>query len=370
MNKKTTQATLLFTLSFLFQSVFAEVLTYKAKGEVGYEPIYELFSERAPKEAKEEAMKIALETAWKKYISTFSDEKRNAYNLASISENQLAQFIIERTVIDEHLDKNNKRLSVLLKIEVDDSAVQRVVFANTEKGDEKNEYFTWVFVTRAQDSIKQFQNKVVSIGKSENAGSKSESTYAVESKNNVSVQTEVEDSSFKKSTKGGSVLSKRDQVDWIQLSSKEIDAAMNKSLVNAGYEGVDYGEIQTEPECGMKTKSLEKIQDEFVANTDISSVTRKGITKTAKRCEVKYVAIGSLDIMKEARDDVTGLIDVTVSVTAKVYDASKRFTKTIASVGPVQYSGLGNSEQVARSSALKEAASKAANTIINQLRAR
>jgi len=371
MKQKPIQTILFFILSLLFQSANAETLIYKAKGEVGYKPVYELFSERAPEGTSEAAVEVALEAAWKKYISSFTDEKRNAYNLISDTLiNQRDEFIIGKNIVDEYLDKDNNRLIVLLKVEIDDSAVQNLIFAKTKTGDEKSEYFTWIFVTRAQDSIKNFQDKVVSISKTESADSKSESTSIVESENNIDAQSSNQSSSFKKDSKGGSTLSKRSKVTWTQLSSKEIDAAMNKALVNAGYEFVEYGEVQTEPECGGDSKSIEAIREEFVANTDISSATRKGITKSAKRCDIKYIAIGTLDIMRETQDSVTGLVDVSVSVTAKVYDTSKRFTKTIASVGPVQYSGLGDSEQVARSNALQDAASKAANTIINQMRAR
>ena len=368
---KLKQTIFFFFFLIVYQVANAETLTYKAQGSVEYKPIYELFSEKAPEGTIEAAEEVALEAAWKKYISSFSQEKRNAYSLVSdLVTNKRNDFIIGKRLLDHNIDKENKRYIVLLRIEIDDAAVQNLIFSQTKIGDEKNEYFTWVFVTRAQDSIKRFQDKVVSVSKAEEANTQSESTSIVESENSIDAQSSNQNTSFKKDSKGGSTLSKRNKVSWIQLSSKEIDAAMNKALVNAGYEFVEYGEVQTEPECGGDSKTLEAIREEFVTNTDISSTTRKGITKTAKKCDIKYTAIGTLDIMRATQDSVTGLVDVTVSVTAKVYDTSKRFAKTIASVGPVQYSGLGDSEQVARSNALQDATSKAANTIINQMRAR
>lgn len=368
---KLKQTIFFFFSLIVYQAASAETLTYKAQGSVKYKPIYELFSERAPEGTIEAAEAVALEAAWKKYISGFTQERRNAYNLVSdLVINKRNDFIIGKSLLDHNLDKDNKRLVVLLKVEIDDAAVQNLIFSQTKIGDEKNEYFTWIFVTRAQDSIKKFQDKVVSVGKSEAASTKSEATSVAESENSIDAQSSNQSSSFKKDSKGGSTLSKRNKISWTQLSSKEIDAAMNKALVNAGYEFVEYGEVQTEPQCGEGSKSLEAIRKEFVANTDIASTTRKGITTTAKRCDIKYTAIGTLDIMRETQDNVTGLVSVTVSVTAKVYDTSKRFAKAIASVGPVQYSGLGESEQVARSNALQDATSKAANAIINQMRAR
>ena len=166
------------------------------------------------------------------------------------------------------------------------------------------------------------------------------------------------------------MVSKRDKVTWIKLSSKEINSEMTRALVNAGYEAIEYGDVQSEDECGGRSKTVEQIQDEFVSETDLSSKTTKGIKKTSKKCDIKYTAIGTLDIMKQSIDPVTGLVDVYVSVTAKVYDTSKRFAKTIGSVGPIQYHGLGPEEPIARNNALSKAAKSAAKSIINQLRAR
>jgi hypothetical protein len=45
----------------------------------------------------------------------------------------------------------------------------------------------------------------------------------------------------------------------------------------------------------------------------------------------------------------------------------RRYSKIVASVGPVQYAGLGQDEDVAKNNALKLAAENAANTLIQQM---
>jgi len=353
----------LYILLFISTLTIAETEKFTAIGSITYEPS-SVFSSDPPKDSEAKAAKIAIDAAWKKYISGFSDEKRNAYSVVKSSvENRKNEFIIGHRIVDSSIDKDQKKLTVQVRVEIDDSAVQKVIFDKTKKGNEASEYFSWVFVTRAQDSVKSYMNKVTKINKAESGGSDIQNV----SIDGDSTAVTSDKSSYSKSTSGGSVEKKRDKVTWIQLSSKEIDSAMGQALVNAGYEAIDFGDIVGE---GCGTTTVEEIREEFVNNTDLSSQTESGIKKAAKNCEVKFTAIGTLDIMQQKIDPVTGLTDVTVSVTAKVYDTSKRFAKKIGSVGPVQQHGLGDSEQVARGNALTEASKQAASTIINQLRAR
>ncbi|WPE16353.1 hypothetical protein R5P06_07320 [Candidatus Thioglobus autotrophicus] len=351
---------------FFMQNSQAETVQIKAVASVSYESSG-LFSSKPPKGTEAAAVKIAKNAAWKKYISSFSDEKRNSYDVVKSSIlSRLDDFIIGHRVIDKLVNKDSKTLTVQIRVEIDDSAVQSKIYKTTAKGSESEVYFTWIFVTRAQDSVKKYQDRITNMSKSEKGNSTVEKTNVSDTSIVMSDQT----SSTSKRSTGGSTVSKRDKVSWVKLSSKEINSEMTRALVNAGYEAIEYGDIQSEEECGGRNKTVEEVQDEFVAETDLSSQTTKGIKKTAKRCDIKFTAIGTLDILKQNIDPSSGLVDVYVSVTAKVYDTSKRFAKTVASVGPVQYHGLGPEEPVARNNALSKAAKKAAESIINQLRAR
>jgi hypothetical protein len=61
---------------------------------------------------------------------------------------------------------------------------------------------------------------------------------------------------------------------------------------------------------------------------------------------------------------------VYVSVTGKVLSLKRRFPKTIAAVGPVQFAGLGPDQTVAKRNALILASEKAAKQLTAQLRAK
>jgi hypothetical protein len=63
-------------------------------------------------------------------------------------------------------------------------------------------------------------------------------------------------------------------------------------------------------------------------------------------------------------DPVSGMKRVFVSTRAQVWTLEKRLPKNVASVGPVQFSGLGPDAQVATRNALNLAAEEAAKEIV------
>jgi hypothetical protein len=108
----------------------------------------------------------------------------------------------------------------------------------------------------------------------------------------------------------------------------------------------------------------------FSTSDTLSSDLRKSAFDTAKKCEVNTFATGTLDVGLPDTDPVTGQKRVTVSVRAQVNDLSGVLPKMLASVGPIQYSGLGSDQNVARRNALKNAATEAAREISNQLKSK
>ncbi len=59
-----------------------------------------------------------------------------------------------------------------------------------------------------------------------------------------------------------------------------------------------------------------------------------------------------------------------VNVNTKVYDTSKALPTTVATIGPVQYAGLGPTQDVAERNALMQAGETAAKELVSQMRAK
>ena len=362
----------LLIIAFTFVSAAsATTVSHKGLGTVLYEPVYDLILEEVPSGTEDKAAEAGIKNAWKRYIATFSSDRRNAARAIMQDLNDKKdQFIIDKRITTTKVDKDNKKFTSAVRIEIDDSAVEKFILNQTLKGNEKldSNTITWLFITRGQESIKSFDNRVVRINSNKSEGLNSESQTYTESDTNIEAYTQNSKNIYTKNEAGGSTVKRSNIIKREILSSKEIDSSMREVLVNAGYEGYMYGQIAAEPECGAK-KSIEEIRREFASSVDISSETQRDVTKTAKRCDMKYIAIGTLDVLPE-KISKSGNIQVDVSVTAQVFITSGRFARNIASVGPIVYAAEGTTEETARFNALKAAGKAAATTIINQLRSR
>ena len=77
-----------------------------------------------------------------------------------------------------------------------------------------------------------------------------------------------------------------------------------------------------------------------------------------------------MDVGLSEIDPVTGNQRTYVSVKSQVWNIDKRLPRKVASVGPVQYQGLGPNARVAQTNALIQAAEYVGNEIVNQLNAK
>jgi hypothetical protein len=109
------------------------------------------------------------------------------------------------------------------------------------------------------------------------------------------------------------------------------------------------------------------IEDDYKSGNDLKTSTLQSIVAGMKTAQIPIFALGTLDVGLAGRDDATGLVRVAVTVNARVMDVTQSIPETIAAVGPVQYAGVGPTEDEARTSALKLAASNAARELNSQL---
>ncbi len=354
-------AFLCIVLCFISQGVLAASVTVKGHGTVDYES--GVFSSEPDKKDIQKARKKALKKAWKKYVSGFDSAKRKAYrSMKDDFLSDIEEYLTDDPkVVEIEIDEDSATVTVYIRAEFDDGKVQAQLGESMPSTGGNKELFAFLFVTRQQGSIKQKDDKVTSMSSAETIHSASEKVKA----SGGSVASLDKEKAVAKTVKGGNTVRSSEQVKWIIQSSKEVDAAVLETLKNAYYEPFPYGDLVYE-ECGGGP-TTEKIRNEFAKKVDMSSKTEATMKKISKRCDVPFLGVGTLDIMLASTDPVTGLTLVTVSVTAKIFDTKRRRARVIGSVGPVQFKGLGDSEQVARNNALIKASKNLAEKLVNQL---
>ena len=318
-------------------------------------------------EIKKEAFEKAKLSAFNRYIGTFDKSKLFTYEkIRPEIESNLDRYIIDCKTIDDLFDKKTKIYKVVVEATINSSLVEVEIQKHTDiqqTSDADKSYISFVFVARQEVARKSYNAKVSKV--KSHAESEKEKESSSHSGNSGSATSDYQKMTIDKH--GGSTLQRSDEIEYDVSNSSEINNAMVKILTEAGYEVVEAEYLEEETEGLVKVKNF--IED-FRYGSDISGKTKRNAIKGCRSVEVYYFAIGTMDVGTKDIDPTSGLTRVYVSVNGKVLDLHRRFPKTVASVGPIQFAGLGPNQTVATRNALKLAGEKAAESLVSQMRAK
>lgn len=335
----------------------------KATATVPYESF---FSSKPSAAVKHQAVSEAKLNAWKDFTSNFNMAKQKAYQeLETYFLSHLDEYIIDYSILGDKVDKNTKTFSVMVRVKINESKVDSKLSSTSAAGNLKSgegSGFGFIFVAREATEVKSFDERKTRISASE---SKTNATEKNEI-GGVTMASYENIEKFKKDQTGGNTVKKADQVQYSVSSPQDINAAINEILTPAGFEVIDYVDIAAE--CGGADP--ENIKMEFSRDYQLSGTTRRAAIEAARKCQVVYFAVGTLDVGLQDTDPVSGLKRVNVTVNAQVWNIRKGLPRQVASVNSDPFSGLGPDQVVAKRNALKMAASSAAKIIIDQLNAK
>lgn len=346
----------------LFTGAASAEAVSKGMAEITYESWGSVSSDEK-KAAKEYAIKSAISVWASKQGESFL---KNYELVRKKVEGNISDYLFGTTLIDENTDKDEKLYRVVLKVSFDDIRIKNLVSSSSgiaQAEDDELSYMVSIFVSRRQSSVQEFDEKVYKRVDTQNdiRGEEHEDVSA------SGVQLSSSSSQTTKKTTGGSHTKRSDKITYEVSSSNEISTAMNEVFSVNGFEVVEAEYIEDES-GGLL--SVEAFKQDFSQGEDVSGRTKRNAAKGAKMLEIPYMAVGTLDIGIKDTDPASGLTRVFVTVTGKFISMKKRFPKTIASVGPVQYAGIGPNQSVAERNALKLASTNAATELVNQLNAK
>jgi hypothetical protein len=338
----------------------------RATGDVSFES--GVFSSEPEAEVKQQAISNAVLNAWKRYTSGFSPAQLNAYKKSQtyILAN-LDEFVIDKVILDQGINKETNTFSVVVKVSFNDVAVQSKLDEGNPKtgvvGGSKS-IFTFLFLGREPSSVRTFDARRTDITSETDSEDASEKTTLRGSSGRVENSREI----THKVTTGGSTLRKAAEKKYMVFPSTEIDAAVSEVVGSHGFEVSPYADIVAQ----CKGPGMDQFKKEFTNSDELSPELRMKAIDAAKLCEsdIRFFAIGNLDVRMADTDPVTGLTRTSVSFRGWVWDITRPLSRSAATVGPIQKFGLGPDDDSAKSAALRAAASEGAEEIVNQLNAR
>ena len=268
---------------------------------------------------------------------------------------QIEKVLLSVRQLDANQDKSSKTYTVVIEADVNESYIDSLMAASPPAksqatSPEEEVYMVFAFVSRKLQSKKLYDDKRTSITFEKNV-----EVGKMIGKEEGSSQI------LNEKTTGGTTEKKAAALVYTVSTSTEVDNAVNKVLSTANFETV------TAIDAGLDVDAL---KSDYGTGNDISATTRRNAVKLCRENEVAFLAVANMDIGLPEKDPITGLTRVYVSVTGKISDLRKRFPKTVASLEGKPYAGVGSNAEVAEKNALNAAASKSAQDLVEQLRAK
>jgi len=183
------------------------------------------------------------------------------------------------------------------------------------------------------------------------------STAAAKAQGSASVE------STASAVESSSQLERAAKILYNVAPAQDLDAVIGSRLASAGYETVEAAFLEDDATPAL----VATVRGDFGTGDDLKAATLRRIAAAAQKQDVKFALIGTVDMTLPDKDEVTGLPRVYAKVLVKVYDVSTRIPRTVVNVGPAQYAGTGPNADVAKTNALKNAASEIARAVLDQL---
>lgn len=326
------------------------------------------FGMRLTPEARAQALEKAKANALEAYVAEAGPARIRLFE-ARRSEllGQVDRYVLSSIVLAENEDRKAKSYTVTIRAEINAALLQVSLDSGAavmHAAPAQKSLITFLFMARSQDSVQSFQDR--EYRRADATTGYSENTNEGESfrGNSIGTSGTINRSASATTTTGGSTTRRADAVTWKVANAAEINTAMTGAFSAAGYEVVE-AEFVEGDSAGLL--SIERVRQEFSTGDDLSPATLRSSAQGVGAAQIPFFAYGTLDVDLQDRDPATGNIRVYVTVTGKVLDVTGRFPRTVTSVGPVQFAGLGPTESVARTNALREASERAAQQMINEL---
>ena len=289
------------------------------------------------------------------------------------------RYILDTTVLAEDDNASSKAYTVSVRVSLNVANLRNDIKAGSAVGKAartERSALAFVFVSREQESEKAYDTRVTQrVDTSDKAdavlsktdkGKESESIRAGQIKTD-DARTKTGSASLNTSSSietGGTRTRRASESTWRLFPSANLNQVFTQTFSRAGFKVNEASLI--EPYTGGKFK-VAQVENDYKAGNDLQAATMQSIAQGMKNAQIPYIALGTLDLGLADTDPQTGMQRVAVTVNARVLDVTQPIPDTIASVGPVQYAGVGATEGEARTNALKLAANNAARELTSQL---
>jgi hypothetical protein len=360
---------------FIFSlSELSFAATVQANFEINYKS--GLFTKKPNKKTREKILPMAREALWKSFKA-----KQETATLRALEKNKekvnerLSDLISNIEFVDERVLKDERVLRYVVRGVVNENQLN-VLLVDSKSGG--NIGVVALILPRAVASEKAFDQTIKKdVSAVRESKSKSIDASNVEESDTSIIEKNLESSKEKVSagleSSGSQVNQSNERVWKLADSAQTVDSEIQRYFTEANFQVVNYSDVAAE--CG--SKPMEDVQAVFISSPtgQPSSAIFKEMKSASKKCrkvvaeemDLRYLAVGTMDVDSVLRDENSGGYRANVLVNIKVYDVSKILASTVASVGNQMNYGVDSTEKSAVDRALGRSADEAVRLIISQL---
>jgi len=355
-------------------AAYAQVQQSRGKATLSYT------AKSATPEVKAKALQTAQLKAVEFYFAEAGESESASFDAlrGKIAENP-DRYILDTTVLSEEESSSAKQYTVAVKVSLNIANLRNDLKAGSAVGKAARSERTplaFVLVSREQDSEKAFDTRVT---KRMDQGIKLEASRTTSGngtegeairRGRASTSESRSDSvtagaSLSRTVETGGTRTRRaSESTWRIYPSANLSQVFTQIFARAGFKVNEASLVEPYTKGQFKVAMVE---EDYKAGNDLTSATLHSIAQGMRTAQIPHIALVTLDLGLVDADPQTGMQRVAVTVNARVLDLTPAIPDTIASVGPVQYAGLGPTEAEARTNALKLAASNAARELSTQL---
>ena len=339
----------IFLFSLLLSS-YALAVEFRGVGSVTYEDSWP--SKEKINQYLDEAKSKACASAFKKYVSTMEESKRLIFT--SIEKKiyaNLNNYISCNTVVEENIDEKNKKVTAVMKANIDTTRLDIEITKNSKvfaaKSSDKLSIVVF-FYSRTKSAQRSFDDKV----------SKGREVEIKEQEKQDGVSSKTIE------TTGGSTLKKASVSEFTVLpdDSIKIMAGMQERFTKSRFKIYQPRNVlrsqflKADKRIVESLESGKSIPDDVLLEVEDSLIAKK----------INYYVMAYFDVGLPLTDQATGNKAVIVTLSfAQITNLGGDFPSALGTISGVQMKGMGATEDSAKANALNLASIETGKRLID-----
>jgi len=305
------------------------------------------------------AKKNACKNAFDKYVQGMEESKRMIFeSIQGPIYQNLNEYMTCETMIEENIDKKKKKVTVVMKANIDETRLNIEIKKNSKvfstKSDDKSK-LAMIFFSRTIDAQRSYDERV----------SKKKKTSSGVDINEEETDTGVTSSTTETSSTetGGSTLKKAD-VSMYKVDDNDtvkIEAAMKEIFTKARFEPTSGKRLVRKNWKALRGDIVESLEN----GGSIPDEARWDIEDILIDKRINYVVFAYFDVGVPETDAATGSQVVAVALNyAEIMNLGGSEPVSLGTISGIQIRGKGSNNDIAKNNAIASASKEAGKRIV------